>query len=203
VFESNGAALRFPRALPLASVRGYSSRVREPLDRAKLDRFLRALGEAARGPGRVYLTGGATALSYGFRARTIDVDLKLDPEPDGAFDAIARLKDELDVNVELASPQDFLPEVPGWRERSVFVARFGPVDVFHYDLVAQVLSKLARGYERDLADAEASIERGLLSRDDVAAAYSAIEPDLVRFPRLDASSFRSRVHRFVAAGGRK
>src|SRR5690606_34074536 len=99
------------------------------LDAAKLERFLRALGDAAKGPGRVYLAGGATALSYGFRTRTIDADMRLDPEPAGIFEAIARLKEELDVNVELSSPHDFLPEVPGWRDRSIFVKRVGPVDV--------------------------------------------------------------------------
>lgn len=79
------------------------------VDRATLERFLAELGRRARGPGRVYLTGGATALLYGWRPATVDVDLKLDPEPAGAFEAIAGLKEELDLNVELASPDQFLP----------------------------------------------------------------------------------------------
>jgi hypothetical protein len=174
--------------------------VREPLDREKLARFLRALGEAAKGPGRVYLAGGATALSYGFRAQTIDVDMRLDPEPAGIFEAIARLKEELGVNVELSSPHDFLPEVPGWRDRSVFVKRVGPVDVFHYDPVSQVLAKLARGYERDLADADAFVAHGLAPRDEIDAAFAAIEPGLVRYPRLDAAAFAGRVRTFVSRG---
>jgi hypothetical protein len=40
----------------------------------------------------------------GWRGTTIDVDLKMSPEPEGAFEAIAALKDELDINVELAAP---------------------------------------------------------------------------------------------------
>lgn len=43
---------------------------------------------------------------------TIDVDLKADPEPSGFFEAIAILKDELSVNIELANPSDFIPELP-------------------------------------------------------------------------------------------
>lgn len=175
--------------------------MREPLDRAKLDRFLVALGAAARGPGAVFLTGGATALWYGWRAQTIDIDLRLDPEPLGAFSAIARLKDDLDVNVELASPADFLPVVPGWRERSVFVGRFGAVDVYHYDPVSQVLAKLARGYARDLSDARALVEAGLTDTAAVARGLDAIRDQLVRFPRLDAPSFVARVAAFVRAGG--
>ncbi len=171
--------------------------MREPLDRTKLERFLDALGRAVKGSGRVYLTGGATAISYGWRERTIDVDLRLDPEPAGAFEAIARLKDELDVNVELASPMDFLPEVPGWRERSVFVGQHGPVAVYHYDPVSQVLAKLARGYDRDLVDARAIVRAGLASRSDVADALARIRAELVRHPRLDAPSFEARVRAFV------
>jgi len=176
--------------------------MRQPLDRARLERFLAAVGAAATGPGRIYLTGGATAIAYGWRARTIDVDLRLDPEPPGVFEAIARLKDELDLNVELASPPDFIPEVPGWRERSVFVMQVGPIEVFHYDPISQVLSKLARGYERDLADAEAMVDRGLASRAAVVAAFGAIAPRLVRYPRLDIASFTGRVTSFGALPGK-
>ena len=31
-------------------------------------------------------------------------------------------KDTLDVNVELAAPDQFIPALPGWRERSEFIA---------------------------------------------------------------------------------
>lgn len=38
------------------------------------------LAAAARSPGKVCFTGGATALLLGFREQTIDIDLKLDPD---------------------------------------------------------------------------------------------------------------------------
>ncbi|MCZ7683003.1 MAG: hypothetical protein M5U28_31025 [Sandaracinaceae bacterium] len=98
-------------SLCCASARAPRSQQARPLPRG-------ARSSSARRRQRVP-DGGATAITYGWRELTIDIDLRLDPEPPGAFEAIARLKDELDVNVELASPMDFLPEVPGWRERSV------------------------------------------------------------------------------------
>src|SRR5690606_23320342 len=107
----------------------------------RVRRLLEALGRQCRGPGRIYLTGGGTAVLYGWRESTADVDLKLDPEPEGAFSAIRELKDRLDVNVELASPDDFIPPLPGWQGRSLFIARHGRVDFFHYDPYAQVLAK--------------------------------------------------------------
>src|SRR5881628_3074838 len=96
-----------------------------------LKQFMQELAAAARSPGKIYFTGGATALLLGFREQTIDVDLKLDPEPEGAFEAIARLKNQLDINVELASPDDFIPSAPDWRERSRHIATIGPLQFFH------------------------------------------------------------------------
>ena len=80
--------------------------MRGETDKAKLQRFMSALGERVRGEGTIYLTGGATALLFAWRNSTIDVDLKADPEPVGFFEAIATLKDELDINVDHGGPVD-------------------------------------------------------------------------------------------------
>lgn len=159
---------------------------------------MRELGRRARGEGRIYLTGGATALLHGWRASTADVDIKLDPEPDGVFEAIAKLKNELDVNIELASPDQFIPPVPGWRERSEHITREGRVDFYHYDYVSQALSKLARGYQRDRSDVEAMLEAGLVSRSELDEGAADIDADLIRYPGLDADAFRKRVAAVVA-----
>ena len=81
----------------------------------KLEQFMSALGRRVRGPGIIYLTGGSAALHHHWRSITIDIDIKPEPEPAGIFEAIASLKEELDVNVELASPDQFIPALPGWR----------------------------------------------------------------------------------------
>src|SRR6266704_3825323 len=117
-----------------------------------LKQFMQQLAAAARSPGKVYFTGGATALLLGFREQTIDIDLKLDPEPEGAFEAIAVLKNRLNINVELASPDDFIPPAPDWREHSQHIASIHQVDFFHYDFSLQALSKLERGYVQDIED---------------------------------------------------
>lgn len=173
--------------------------MRALVDRAKLRRLLRELGRRARGPGRIYLVGGASALLEGWRETTVDVDLRLDPEPPGVFEAIAQLKAELDLNIELASPDQFLPPLPDWRARSPHIGRYGDVEFFHYDFRAQALSKLARGFERDLGDVRAMLGRGLVSRAELAAALAEMLPELVRYPSLDAGAFERRVRRFLAA----
>src|SRR5438270_9677044 len=95
--------------------------MRRQVDRTNLERFMEELGKRASSRGTVYLTGGSTALLLGFRDQTVDIDIKLDPEPKGAFQAIAELKETLGINVELASPDQFIPPLPGWKERSQWI----------------------------------------------------------------------------------
>jgi len=170
--------------------------MRPPVQTAKLNALMQALGSRVRSEGRIYLTGGATALLHGWRQMTVDVDLKADPEPGGLFEAIAVLKDELAVNVELASPSDFIPELPGWRARSLFIARHGLIDYYHYDPYSQALAKLERGHTRDLADVEAMLRSKLVHRGRLLEFLAVIEPSLIRYPAIDPVSFRQVVEEF-------
>lgn len=170
--------------------------MRSETDLAKLELFMMALSEHVRGEGRIYLTGGATALLNGWRSMTIDVDLKPDPEPPGLFEAIARLKDELDLNVELAAPDQFIPTLAGWRDRSLFIARHGPLEFYHYDLYSQALAKLQRSHARDLDDVRSMVRDGLIEPPRLREFFAAIEPGLIRFPAIDPGAFRQRVTDF-------
>lgn len=167
--------------------------MRGETDRAKIDGFMTALAQRVRGPGRIYFTGGGTAVLHGWRDTTIDLDLKAEPEPPGFFEAIAALKEEIDLNIELASPDDFLPPLPGWKERSIFIARRGDLDFYHYDLYAQALSKIERGHARDLADVEALLARQLVRPQRLWELFQAIEPDLIRYPAVDPTFLRAAV----------
>ena len=129
----------------------------------KIRRLMEALGKAARGPGTIYFAGGASSVLQGWREATIDVDLKLDPEPPGIFEALPRIKDELDLNVELASPDDFIPPIPGWRERSSFIVQSGPLRFYHYDFYGQALAKIERNHSQDALDVDEMFKRGLVS----------------------------------------
>ena len=172
--------------------------MRAETNRAKLEAFMAAVGEMARGPGCVYLTGGATALLHGWRDMTIDVDLKPDPEPPGLFEALAVLKERLDMNMELASPDQFIPAIPGWRERSLFIARHGPVEFFHYDPYGQALSKLQRRHERDLRDVQALWQHGLVQKERLLEMFALIKPQLLRYPAIDPASFEQAVVGFCS-----
>ena len=69
---------------------------------------MHALGEETHAEARVYLTGGATAVLHGWRTSTIDIDIKIVPDVDAVFRAIPVLKERLQINVELAAPDDFI-----------------------------------------------------------------------------------------------
>lgn len=160
---------------------------------------MEGVGRLAKGPGRIYLVGGSTAVLLGWRDATVDVDIKLDPEPPAVFEAIAVLKDELDMNVELAAPDQFVPPLPGWRERRRFIARHGQVDYFHYDFYGQALAKIERGHCTDLNDVRAMAERGLIDLRQLAQLFERIVPDLVRYPAIDAEALRAKVDAAVAS----
>lgn len=174
----------------------YLDPMRAELDAAKLRQFMAALGDRVHGPGTIYLTGGATALLYAWRAATIGVAIKADPEPPGLFKAIAALKDELDINVELASPDRLIPPLPGWRERSLLIGHYGPLTFLHYDPYAQALAKLQRGHDRDVRDVRALLAEGLIRTEALRRHFDEIEPLLNRYPSIDAASFRAAVTEF-------
>ena len=173
----------------------------ETLTKEKLLTFLARLGAGARTPGVCFITGGASALLEGWRDTTIDVDLKFDPEPEGVFDAIPKLKRELSINVELASPSDFIPALPDWRERCRFIGEYGRLQVYHYDFVSQALAKLERGHAKDLLDVEQLLKRELVRPGDLLSSVDAIRSQMNRYPAIDPGTFVGRVKDFVKRSG--
>ena len=167
--------------------------MRELADAARIRRFMRILGAEAAEDGALYLTGGATAVLVGWRASTVDVDILPVPEQESVLRAVPRLKDELRVNVELASPRDFIPVPAGWEDRSVFAAREGRLSFYHFDPYAQALAKIERGHAQDLEDVHALVERGLVDPTRALAYLDEVEDELYRYPAVDAASFRERV----------
>jgi hypothetical protein len=177
-----------------------ASPVRELADEERIRRLIGALGEAAGRDGDCYLAGGATAVLLGWRATTIDVDLRLEPEQDEVLRALPRLKEELSINVELASPADFIPLPRSWRERSPLVERAGRLSFRHFDLHSQALAKLERGHTRDLEDVREMLARGLIEKSRLRSCFAEIETELYRFPAVDPADFRRSLEDLLREG---
>jgi hypothetical protein len=167
--------------------------VRGLADAERLRRFLKELAQEAEADAAVYLIGGATAVLVGWRDATIDADILIVPEQDALYRALPRLKEELRLNVEIASPAHFIPELPGWRERSLPIDRVGRVSFYHYDPYSQALAKIERGHEKDLADVAQLLGRGLVEPARLRELFEAIEPSLHRYPSVDPASFKRRL----------
>ena len=162
---------------------------------------MRAFGASAPRDARVYFTGGATAVLMGWRDTTIDIDMRFNPELDELFRALPALKEELQINIELASPADFIPPLPGWEDRCEYIGREGKVAFYHYDPYSQALAKIERGHTQDLQDVQTMLQKGLLEREKLLSLYQAIESQLYRYPAIDPASFSQAVHQIVGPGG--
>jgi Nucleotidyltransferase of unknown function (DUF6036) len=167
--------------------------MRPPVDRERLEALAEKLGRVAGTRTTVYLTGGATAVLEGWRPSTVDVDLRFEPDGGPLLRALSGLKEELQINIELASPPDFIPELPGWRDRSPLVLESGNVQIRHFDLYSQALSKIERGFSQDLNDVADMFSSGLIEPDRLLERYEEIEPQLYRYPAIDPAAFRHKV----------
>jgi hypothetical protein len=160
---------------------------------------MRELGAAVRSEGHVYFTGGVSAVLLGWREMTIDVDVKAEPEPMGFFECLPRLKDALNINIELASPDLFVPALPGWQERSRLIARHGLASFHHYDFYGQALAKIERDHPRDRHDVACMVRDGLLAKNRFRELFASVEAQLIRYPAIDAPLLRERVMDFCDA----
>lgn len=136
--------------------------MRRELTRDALRELMRELARTAPAGEsfRVYIVGGGTAVLEGWRSSTIDADLWA--ERDEVFRDVQSIKDRLQLNVEFVRPEQFVPPLAGTDERHVFIERVGEIDFFHYDPYAQLLSKIVRGFRKDLLDAERLVDSGMV-----------------------------------------
>jgi hypothetical protein len=111
---------------------------------------------------RVYLVGGGTAVLEGWRESSIDADLYAPQER--ILRDVQAIKERLAINIEFERPEGFVPPLEGSDSRHVFVQAVGRVSFYHYDPYAQLLSKVVRGFARDLADAQAFVASGMKVR---------------------------------------
>ena len=171
--------------------------MRRVADPDRIQRFMTALAVKAKRQARLYFTGGATAVLMGWRASTIDVDIHIVPDDDRLLRALPELKEDLEINVELACPAHFIPELPGWQERSLFIAREGKLSFYHYDLYAQALAKVERGHALDVTDVKQMFLRGLIEPIQLKKLFEAIVPQLYRYPAIDPPAYRRAVEKMI------
>lgn len=169
------------------------------------ERLRELMGEIARSAPakqayRVYFVGGGTAVLAGWRTSTIDADLHADR--DAVFRDIQAIKERLRVNVEFVRPEHFVPALPGSEARHVFIETLGNVSFYHYDPYAQVLSKIVRGFARDVEDARHFLSSGMVDTDRFRALVQGIpESAYAKYPALSRRAVLDAVQDFLAQAG--
>ncbi len=167
--------------------------MRDAADAERIRQLAQELGRVVAPGTRMLLTGGATAVLEGWRDSTVAVDVRFEPDSDAALARIRDLKEEIELNIELASPLDFLPPLPGWQDRSRFRFREGNLEVFDFDPYSQALSKLERGFELDVEDVRSMVASGLIEPTMLVELFEKIEDELFRFPAVDPASLQAAV----------
>jgi len=171
--------------------------MRNDLTKERLRALMREIARTAPrgGPYHVYLVGGGTAVYSGWRSSSIDADLFSDEE--SVFRDIQAIKERLNVNVEFARPEHSVPPLRGSDGRHVFIETVGRVSYYHYDPYAQVLSKIVRGFERDLDDARHFVQSGMVDAATLQALVDGI-PDsaYVTYPSLSRNAVAQAIEDF-------
>jgi len=176
--------------------------VRERLTKERLATLMKEL--AARAPRggtfSVYLVGGGTAVYMGWRRSSIDADLYSEHEK--VFRSIQEIKEGLNINVEFARPEDFVPPLRGAADRHVFIETIRPITFYHYDPYAQVLSKVVRGFDRDLSDAKEFVRSEMVEPIKLRSLVASISDSAyARYPNLSRNGVESAVEAFAGSIG--
>ena len=172
--------------------------MRDELTPQRLRALMDAIAQSApRRAFRVFLVGGTTAVLAGWRAVSNDADLFADD--DAVFRDIQGIKERLNVSVEFARPEQFVPALGGSEGRHVFVQTVGRVSYYHYDPYSQVFAKLVRGLDRDLEDARAFVRSGMVEPARLRSLVEAI-PDsaYAKYPNLSRAAASQAVESLLS-----
>lgn len=162
--------------------------------------FLQRLGQCYRQIGTIYLVGGSSLLLVSAKESTFDIDLKFEVPPEYHTEFIRCLRQvgrELQMPVEQASPDQFIPLPQGYQERRRFIGHFGKLEVFHFDFYSVALSKLHRSNEKDFADVINMLHQGLLELSTLERYFQEILPQYENLLSADPDSFQRRFALFL------
>lgn len=176
--------------------------MRRKLTREGIKALMNELARSAPGRRsyRVFFVGGSTAVLAGWRESTIDADLHSDQEE--VFRDVQGIKERLQLNIEFARPENFVPVVAGSAERHVFIETVGKVSFYHYDPYAQLLSKVVRGFNRDMQDAERLIDSGMVDAARFRSLVGAIpHAAYAKYPALSRQAVLEAVDDFLSGIG--
>jgi Nucleotidyltransferase of unknown function (DUF6036) len=101
----------------------------------------------------------------------------------------------MNINIEFASPGDFLPLPTQWETRSEFIKRYHQVDVFYFDWYSITLSKMQRANRQDVLDVQLLVRQGCVEVHELDRLYQDVLAKIGQppydqlFPNLSPQQF--------------
>ncbi len=176
--------------------REFDMSMRPNVDKKAIESFLQQLGRIFRKPGRLYLVGGAALVHAGVRPGfTEDIDIQVGTANEGdLIVAIQRLIQQMQINIEFASPKDFIPLPSQWETHAQYVGRYGQIEVFYFDFYSIALSKIERATTRDIEDVKLLVQQQYITLDELDASYREVLAQLGkgRYPKITPERFAQR-----------
>ncbi len=111
---------------------------------------------------------------------------------------VGQLKQKMNINIEFASPGDFIPLPTQWEGRSAFIKRYDQVDVFYFDWYSIALSKMQRANRQDVVDVQLLVRQGFVELVELDQLYQdvlnkiGVPPYDKLFPNLSQQRFLQR-----------
>lgn len=170
------------------------------VDQNYLRSFLERLSQEIHSDATLYLTGGTLLIYHGIRPATIDIDFGFDaPDPIDreSLPEVAQRIAGPDIRVQCSEEMAgwSLMPLPRYRERALFLGRFGRLTVRSIHPTDLLLAKIHRGYAEDLADAVALVKHFQISVEELITRFKEIFAD---YPAsTEKGEFRRRFERFL------
>jgi hypothetical protein len=103
------------------------------------------------------------------------------------------------MSIEFVRLEHFVPPLRGTDDRHLLIDSIGRVSFYHYDPYAQVLSKVLRGFERDMDDARSFARSGFVDPTVLRRLVEEIPPSAYsRYPSLSQRIVLDAVTAFTA-----
>ena len=173
----------------------------------EVETFLVRLGKVFEAPAVLYLIGGGALCLLGNPRRTLDLDfsLTLSDETQKLIDAITIVADELHIEVEVITLEEFVPLPANAQIRHRYIGQFGHIEVYVYDPYTIALSKLARGLETDIQDVFFLLESGWIEIEELERFVGEAMPAARAYDidPADLMLYMGEVRRLYPGGDRK
>ncbi|GAC1361812.1 MAG: hypothetical protein NVS2B12_05900 [Ktedonobacteraceae bacterium] len=183
-------------AQPVVDDQEFDMSMRPSVDKKAIESFLQQLGRTFRKAGRLYLVGGAALVHAGVRPGfTQDIDIQVGGANEGdLIISIQRLIQQMQINIEFASPQDFIPLPTQWEANAQYIGRYGQIEVFYFDFYSIALSKIERATTRDIEDVKLLVQQKRIALDELDTSYQEVLAQLGKghYPKITPERFAER-----------